>query len=87
MRQLYPGNNYWLTPCLFLLLLLTSTNSNAQKSSEIVHRVYLTGNTADISKHSTFGMAVNKLISSSAESFSFLINVDLISEKISIAIS
>jgi hypothetical protein len=66
-----------------ILILFPVLNSYSQKQSEIVHRVYLTGNTADISRQSTFITTITDLISSNSESFSILLNGDMISGKIS----
>jgi len=68
---------------IFILIFLPLSNSCAQQRSEIVYRIYLTGNTADISKHSYFTPALADLISSGSEPFTVLLNGDILSEKIS----
>jgi len=56
--------------------------SYSQIENQIMHRVFLTANTTDISINSSFIPEVKKLLIETDESWSFIINGDLISGKI-----
>ena len=66
-----------------ILVFMESESLYSQDEAKIFHRVYLTANTVDISSHSSFIPAVQKLLSGTEEPFSFIINGDLIEGKFS----
>lgn len=68
---------------VFVTFHLVSTLVFSQSENKIIHRVFLTANTADISSNSNFIPAVGELLSKTNESFSLIINGDLITGKIS----
>jgi len=55
----------------------------SQNENPITHRVFLTANTADISSNSNFIPAIESLLAKTNESFSLILNGDLITGKIS----
>jgi len=68
---------------VFLIFNFLTTLVFSQINNPIIHRVYLTANTADISSKSFFIPALEKLLSQTNDSFSLIINGDLITGKIS----
>ena len=73
----------FLRICFFILVFMGTESLYSQDEAKIFHRVYLTANTADISSHSSFIPAVQKLLSGTEEPFFFIINGDLIEGKFS----
>jgi len=68
---------------LFVTFLLESTIVFSQGENPIMHRVFITANTADISSNSNFIPAVEELLSKTNEHFSLIINGDMVTGKIS----
>jgi hypothetical protein len=68
---------------VFIIIHLFTPLVFSQNENPIIHRVFLTANTADISSNSNFIPAIEKLLSKTNESFSLILNGDLIKGKIS----
>jgi hypothetical protein len=79
------GNHKSAVVAIFLLcfFFIQITSSNAAYSSEeVLHHVFLTGNTADILDEAQVSRSLQKLFSSLNEPFTLIINGDLISEEL-----
>jgi hypothetical protein len=68
---------------VFLIYYLFTPLVYSQNENPIIHRVFLIANTADISSKSIFIPTFEKLLSQTKESFTVIINGDLITGKIS----
>jgi hypothetical protein len=83
MILLYCKETIFVKLILGIIIIVACSQVYSQVEDQIIHRVFLTANTTDISSNSNFIPAVKQLLLEKNESWSFILNGDLVSGKIS----